>query len=131
MLHLSNKYSMLWKWLVGDTDPRVKTHFIKSVSLVIVLFCFYIPLFIFNYLLFYQETTSHELSFNEVCAFVLVILLTSSLSANLSLKSMELLSTKMKCIPYSDRPVRATITFYFLTMLLITLISLSLKAIFF
>lgn len=131
MLHLSNKYSMLWKWLIGDTDPRVKTQFIKSVSLVIVLFCFYIPLFIFNYLLFYQDTTSHELSFNEVCAFVLVILLTSSLSANLSLKSLELLSTKMKCIPYSDRPVRATITFYFLTMLLITLISLSLKAIFF
>lgn len=129
MEHRLKKHSMFWKWLIGDADPRVKIPLIKSVILVSFLFLAYIPLFIFTYLLLYQEAISYELSFNEVCAFVLVILLISTHSANLGLKSLALLSTKIKFIPYYDRPIRATIIFYLLTMLFITLISLALKAI--
>ena len=131
MEHRLKKHSMFWKWLIGDADPRVKIPLIKSVALVRFLFLTFIPLFIFTYLLLYQEAISYELSFNEVCAFVLVILLISTHSANLGLKSLALLSTKIKFIPYYDRPIRATIIFYLLTMLFITLISLSLRAIFF
>lgn len=131
MEHRLKKHSMFWKWLIGDADPRVKIPLIKSVALVRFLFLTFIPLFIFTYLLLYQEAISYELSFNEVCAFVLVILLISTHSANLGLKSLALLSTKIKFIPYYDRPIRATIIFYLLTMLFITLISLSLKAIVF
>nr|WP_279078221.1 hypothetical protein [Hafnia alvei] len=131
MEHRLKKHSMFWKWLIGDADPRVKIPLIKSVVLVRFLFLTFILLFIFTYLLLYQEAISYELSFNEVCAFVLVILLISTHSANLGLKSLALLSTKIKFIPYYDRPIRATIIFYLLTMLFITLISLSLKAIVF
>lgn len=131
MEHRLKKHSMFWKWLIGDADPRVKIPLIKSFVLVRFLFLTFIPLFTFTYLLLYQEAISYELSFNEVCAFVLVILLISTHSANLGLKSLALLSTKIKFIPYYDRPIRATIIFYLLTMLFITLISLSLKAIVF
>lgn len=112
MEHRLKKHSMFWKWLIGDADPRVKIPLIKSVVLVRFLFLTFIPLFIFTYLLLYQEVMSYELSFNEVCAFVLVILLISTHSANLGLKSLALLSTKMKFIPYYDRPIRTTIIFY-------------------
>ncbi|MGC6233543.1 hypothetical protein VU677_22690 [Hafnia paralvei] len=129
MRHLSNRYSIFWKWFIGDTDPRVKIPLIKSVILVGVLFLIYIPLFILTYLFFYQEAIPYELSFKEVCVFGLLILLISTQCANIGLKSLALLSTKIKFIPYYDRPIRATIIFYLLTMLFITLISLALKAI--
>lgn len=131
MHYLPNRYSIFWKWFIGDTDPRVKIPIIKTVILVSVLFLIYIPLFILTYLFLNQEATPYELSFKEVCVFGLDILLISTQCANIGLKSLALLSTKIKFIPYYDRPIRATIIFYLLTMLFITLISLSLRAIFF
>lgn len=96
MRHLSNRYSIFWKWFIGDIDPRVKIPLIKTVILVGILFLIYIPLFILTYLFLYQEAIPYELSFKEVCVLGLVILLISTQCANIGLKSLALLSTKNK-----------------------------------
>ncbi|EBX8423422.1 hypothetical protein CHK60_22725 [Salmonella enterica subsp. enterica serovar Stanley] len=125
MYNIKETYSVIWKWFIDHVLPAktvnitVKSSFIT----VMLIFLFALPLLLFSYLLFPYSTVKNETEEHILFYFWGMLIITSLAGVIFSAILIKVSSEKIRLIPcniHRDNPAGATLVFYFLSMLFIT-----------
>lgn len=125
MYNIKETYSVLWKWFIDHVLPAktVNVTVKSSVITVMLIFLFALPLLLFSYLLFPYSTVKNETEEHILFYFQGLLIITSLAGVVFSVILMKVSSEKIRFIPcdiHRDNPAGATLVFYLLSMIFIT-----------
>lgn len=125
MTAIKETYSVIWKWFIDHVLPAktVNVTVKSSVITVMLIFLFALPLLLFSYLLFPYSTVKNETDEHILFYFQGLLIITSLAGVVFSVILMKVSSEKIRFIPcdiHRDNPAGATLVFYLLAMIFIT-----------
>ncbi|EBX2707067.1 hypothetical protein DRL16_22095 [Salmonella enterica subsp. enterica serovar Bredeney] len=125
MTAIKETYSVIWKWFIDHVLPAKTVNITvkSSVITVMLIFLFALPLLLFSYLLFPYSTVKNETDEHILFYFQGLLIITSLVGVVFSVILMKVSSEKIRFIPcniHRDNPAGATLVFYLLAMLFIT-----------
>ncbi|HAG0017433.1 TPA: hypothetical protein G8O67_004815 [Salmonella enterica] len=125
MYNIKETYSVIWKWFIDHVLPAKTVNITvkSSVITVMLIFLFALPLLLFSYLLFPYSTVKNETEEHILFYFQGLLIITSLAGVIFSVILMKMSSEKIRFIPcdiHRDNPAGATLVFYLLAMIFIT-----------
>lgn len=125
MYNIKETYSVIWKWFIDHVLPAKTVNITvkSSVITIMLIFLFALPLLLFSYLLFPYSTVKNETEENILFYFQGLLIITSLAGVIFSVILMKVSSEKIRFIPcdiHRDNPAGATLVFYLLAMIFIT-----------
>lgn len=125
MYNIKETYSVIWKWFIDHVLPAKTVNITvkSSVITVMLIFLFALPLLLFSYLLFPYSTVKNETEKHILFYFQGLLIITSLAGVIFSVILIKMSSEKIRLIPcdiHKNNPAGATLVFYLLAMLFIT-----------
>lgn len=125
MYNIKETYSVIWKWFIDHVLPAKTVNITvkSSVITVMLIFLFALPLLLFSYLLFPYSTVKNETEEHILFYFLGMLIITSLAGVIFSVILIKVSSEKIRLIPcdiHKNNPAGATLVFYLLAMLFIT-----------
>ncbi|EJQ8147189.1 hypothetical protein N8J30_003459 [Salmonella enterica subsp. enterica serovar Newport] len=125
MYNIKETYSVIWKWFIDHVLPAKTVNITakSSVITVMLIFLFALPLLLFSYLLFPYSTVKNETEEHILFYFLGMLIITSLAGVIFSAILIKVSSEKIRFIPcdiHKNNPAGATLVFYLLAMLFIT-----------
>lgn len=125
MYNIKETYSVIWKWFIDHVLPAKTVNITvkSSVITVMLIFLFALPLLLFSYLLFPYSTVKNKTEEHILFYFWGMLIITSLAGVIFSAILIKVSSEKIRFIPcdiHRDNPAGATLVFYLLAMLFIT-----------